>query len=96
MADKARASQLGVTFRKGTRYQWTHKRKGEFQGVFLAKEKTDPEDGADAEFLTVAMDTSDGSGAEWLRRTVGAEVTVSNLRPSLITGVKRVEAQRNG
>ncbi len=73
------------------RYRFQHKRKGKFEGIFLGKEETPPGDPQDTEFWTVAMDTSDGSGSEWLRRTAGAEATISNIRPSLVTKVQEVE-----
>lgn len=73
------------------RYRFNHLRKGEFEGIFLGKEKTPPGDPCDEEFLTVAMDTSDGSGSEWLRRAAGAQATTSNIRPSLVTSIEEVK-----
>ncbi len=45
---------------------------------------------ADKEFYVFAIDTSDGSGSEWLRRGKGAQSTESGLRPSLITSIETV------
>jgi hypothetical protein len=73
------------------RYRFVHKRKGEFEGIFLGKEVAPPGDPCDTEFWTVAMDTSDGSGSEWLRRAAGAQATTSNIRPSLVELVVEVE-----
>lgn len=74
------------------RYRFVHQRKGTFEGIFLGKERAPPEDEVDTEFLTVAIDTSSGSGSEWLRRAAKAESTVSNLRPSLLEEIAELEA----
>lgn len=76
---------------KKRRYRFVHKRKGTFEGIFLGREATPAGDQEDKEFLTVAMDTSDGSRSEWLRRVAKAEATVSNIRPSLLESVEEVE-----
>lgn len=75
---------------KKKRYRFVHKRKGTFEGIYLGKEKTPDGDLEDTEFLTVAMDTSDGSGSEWLRRAKNAEATTSNLRPSLLGSIEEM------
>jgi hypothetical protein len=59
----------------------------------MGKEKL-PGDNYDSEVWTVAMDTSDGSGSEWLRRAAGAQSTTSNIRPSLVDSVE--EVKQNG
>jgi len=76
---------------KKRRYRFVHKRKGTFEGIFLGKGKVPEGDLQDNEFLTIAMDTSNGTGSEWLRRVKGAEATVSNLRPSLLESVEEVK-----
>jgi len=73
------------------RYRFRHLRKGVFEGVFLNKEATPPGDSQDGEFWTVAIDTSDGSGCEWLRRAGGAQSTVTNIRPSLVSHFEEVK-----
>ncbi len=73
------------------RYRFAHARKGVFEGVFLNKEATPSGDPQDGEFWTVAIDTSDGSGSEWLRRAKDAASTVTNLRPSLISHFEEVK-----
>ena len=45
----------------------------------------------DREFLVFAIDTSDGSGAEWLRRGKGTQGYEAHLRPSLIINVESVK-----
>lgn len=75
---------------KKKRYKFVHKRKGVFAGIYLGKEKTPDGDPEDVEFLTVAIDTSEGSGSEWLRRAKNAEATTSNLRPSLLESIEEV------
>jgi hypothetical protein len=77
---------------KRHRYRFVHQRKGTFEGIFLGRDKVPKGDPQDTEFLTVAMDTSDGSGSEWLRRAKGAQATVSNLRPSLLESVEEVKS----
>lgn len=72
------------------RYRFVHKRKGTFEGIFIKTEKADKEDEYDKEFWQVAMDTSDGSGSEWLRRAAGAASTLSNIRPSLVESHEEV------
>jgi hypothetical protein len=80
-----------MDFVKKHRYRFVHLRKGQFEGIFLGKEEAEPEDGYDTEFWTIAMDTSDGSGSEWLRRAAGAQSTITNIRPSLVESVEEVE-----
>lgn len=72
----------------GKEYSVTHKRKGFFRGVLLdlvPAPKGDPED---KKFLTFEIDTSKESGTEWLARVKGAEKTVTNIRPSLVTRIQ--------
>lgn len=52
--------------------------------------KKTPEDPTDSELWTVAMDTSDGSGSEWIRRVARAEITTTDLRPSKIERFEKV------
>lgn len=86
-----------MRFTKQHRYRFVHKRKGTFEGIFLGKEEARPNDPCDKEYWTVAMDTSDGSGNEWLRRAAGAPSTTSNIRPSLVEAVEEVqEVEENG
>ncbi|KKM66930.1 hypothetical protein LCGC14_1476200, partial [marine sediment metagenome] len=59
------------------RYRFRHKRKGTFEGIYLKTEKLDADDPQDKEVLIVAIDTADGTGAEWLRRVKGAMSTTS-------------------
>lgn len=73
------------------RYRFTHARKGVFEGVYLGRVKTPKGDMQDHEFLTVAIDTSDGTGNEWLRRAKDAEATTTNIRPSLLTSIAEVK-----
>ena len=75
---------------KRRRYRFEHARKGEFEGIFLGREKTPSGDPQDKEFWTVAIDTSDGSGSEWIRRAKGAAATTTNIRPSLLANVEEV------
>lgn len=66
------------------RYRVVHQRKGTFEATFLGAKPTDEGDPQDREFWEMAIDTSEGSGAEWLRRAAGALVTISHIRPSLV------------
>ncbi len=77
------------------RYRFQHKRKGTFEGVMLGYIATPEGDKQDKEFWTVAIDTRDGSGSEWLRRGGGAEVTTTNIRPSLVEHYEKV-VRNNG
>lgn len=42
---------------------------------------------ADRELLVFAIDTSDGSGSEWLRRSRGVQSIEAAIRPSLIISI---------
>lgn len=42
---------------------------------------------ADVELLVFAIDTRDGSGSEWLRRSRDAQSIETAIRPSLITSI---------
>jgi len=69
----------------GKEYSVTHKRKGFFRAVLLDMVPAPKTDREDSEFLTFEIDTSEGSGSEWVARVRGAAKTVTNIRPSLIT-----------
>ena len=77
------------------RYRFQHTRKGTFEGVVLGYAPTPEGDLQDKEFWTVAIDTRDGTGSEWLRRTARSEVTTTNIRPSLVERFEKV-AQSGG
>lgn len=81
----------GLKLQRRKTYGFHHTRKGAFRGIYEGRVKAPKDDPEDTEFLTVAMDTSDGSGAEWLRRAAGAQVTTTDLRPSLITKITEVK-----
>ena len=76
--------------RQKQRYRFEHTRKGTFEGIVLGYAKTPEGDLQDTEFWTVAIDTRNGSGSEHIRRAAGAEVTTTNIRPSLVTKYEKV------
>jgi len=77
---------MNLTERK--RYRVVHTRKGAFEGIFLRYEQV--YEGAPP-FPVVAIDTSDGSGSEWLRRAAGVQSTESALNPALIESIEEVK-----
>lgn len=72
----------------GKEYAITHKRKGFFRARLIDVVKTPRGDKQDKQFLTFEIDTSNESGQEHLARVKGAKITVTNIRPSLITHIK--------
>jgi hypothetical protein len=71
----------------GKTYEFTHTRKGKFKAQLI---DILPGDEADARLLKVKIDTRRGRGQERLAR-VKTDVTVTNLRPSLISEILQCE-----
>lgn len=67
----------------GRWYEVNHLRKKRFVGKLL-KLEYNPRDLIDPTILIMQIDTSPGSGCEWLRRSPKADLLVSGIRPSLI------------
>ena len=76
----------------GRYYKVVHKRKGPFTAKLLDVVTTPPRDRQDRMFLTMEIDTSDGSGCERIRRVKGAQKTVTNIRPSLVKHIAPTSA----
>jgi hypothetical protein len=74
----------------GKVYAIGHRRKGDFRAQLV---DIVPGDEADPFFLMFKIDTREGSGQEKLARARSAKITVTNLRPSLIT---RIEEMTDG
>ena len=73
----------------GKTYLIKHMRKGEFCAQLIDINPTEAGD-SDAQLLRVKIDTRKGRGQERLARAP-ADVTVTDLRPSLITHMELVE-----
>ncbi len=71
------------------RHRFQHTSKGHFEGVMMGVKKT-PDDPTDSELWTVAIDTSNGSGSEWVRRVANAEITTTDIRPSKVERFEKV------
>jgi hypothetical protein len=67
----------------GRWYEVNHLRKKRFVGKLLSFEYN-PEDPVDPTILIMQIDTSAGSGCEWLRRSPKTDLLVSGIRPSLV------------
>lgn len=74
----------------GKTYQFTHTRKGTFRAQLIDIVPADAGDEADTQLLCVKIDTRRGRGQDRLARSK-ADVTVTNIRPSLITQVEPLE-----
>lgn len=74
----------------GKEYVVTHKRKGVFRATLIEIVPSRPGDECDDRYLTFEIPTGPGSGQERIARAkdadsgVTAELTVTNIRPSLV------------
>jgi hypothetical protein len=78
---------MDANLQVGKTYEFTHTRKGKFKAQLI---EIIPGDEADTQLLKVKIDTRRGRGQERLAR-VKADITVTNLRPSLISDIVQCE-----
>jgi len=71
----------------GKVYAIGHRRKGDFRAQLV---DIVPGDKADPSLLMFKIDTRTGSGQERLARAANAKITVTNIRPSLITRIEEM------
>jgi hypothetical protein len=71
----------------GKVYAIGHKRKGDFRAQLV---DIVPGDASDPSLLMFKIDTRPGSGQERLARAANAKITVTNIRPSLITRIEEM------
>ena len=76
----------------GKTYRFTHIRKGNFIAQLIDIVPTDLGDEADTQLLRCKIDTRKQTGQERLARSAKADVTVTDIRPSLISNLEEVES----
>jgi hypothetical protein len=82
---------MDIKLEIGKTYKITHTRKGAFVAQLIDIVSTDPGDEQDVQLLRCKIDTRRGTGQERLART-HAEITVTDIRPSLIAHIEEVES----